>query len=1157
MADVIDDQDDQDLPQWMPDPEMGQNTDRQVGESPVPASEPAVDENPTGLRRSARVRRPAPLQTAVPPPESPVQSPSPPPTPAQALPKLERTAPNKFGVFRVYMGGSPDPPPKEPKSTRSLFERFKDNIYAPFPNATSFHLVDWFYSTGRTLSSLKFADLVNIMKGQEFDLNDVANMNPKEELERLDSDDHEASPFASLSSWKTSSVEIPMPCERCRWPSEADAPQLKIDGVQHRSLTQLIVDAFSNPRSAGFQFTPYKEFWKADPSAPPEQLIGEVYTSSAFLEEHQAILQAPRIEGDSDDIPYAIASILLWSDSTHLTSFGDASLWPIYAYFGNQSKYERCKPSKFAAHHLAYIPTIPKDFQDEYREQYGVAAATQTVTLLRRQLFHAVWKLLLDPEFMEAYKKGILVHCADGILRRLFPRFFFYSADYPEKVLVATIQYLAHSGCPGCYTAKEFFDELGTQDDDIRRDEIREDNKEYRKRIRDAREQIFEKGAGVDWKAVKDILSDRSEVPVENAFSARLSPFGFNFFSMFVPDILHDFELGVWKAVFAHLMRILHAISGDFVQELNERYRAIPPFGRNTIRRFAQNASAMKKLAGRDYEDLLQCAFPVFEDLLISSASGDQQWAPLQRSINHLIFVLCCWHALSKLRLHTTSTMKNVKRVTRALGFSARRFRRLSSRVKTKELPGEYAARNRRRARAAASGASTSDTTQNTTPRKKRLNFQTPKFHFLGHLVRAIATFGTSDNYTTQVGEQEHRRVKQFYVITNKREGYEAQIACHYRRQHLLAVIKAREQEAKMLELEVFRELEERKILGPGPTIRGSEKNFKFLADTSEPINVFSWVARHSEDPALKTFYSDLTKHLLARIRFPDSPREQEDALDTFTADDMACISILDRTIYRHRTIRFQYTTYDMQEEWDYVSPRSNTCNVMTLAYDRPEDRPHPYWYARVCGIYHATVLYRPNARAPFQKYAMPFLWVRFYGRDLEEDSPGLEGGQYQRVGFLDAHNEENHAFGFIDPAQVIRACHVIPGFRFGKTSDLLGKSVSRRAGEDEEDYRFYYVNPVADRDMFMRFTGGGPGHGQPLPYYPLKLELLYPDRAFGDDGSSTTEEEQREEYDQDDEEVDFGYQTDQDDGDLPPEGGPPPEDEEEDEFTALGFGEP
>jgi hypothetical protein len=92
---------------------------------------------------------------------------------------------------------------------------------------------------------------------------------------------------------------------------------------------------------------------------------------------------------------------------------------------------------------------------------------------------------------------------------------------------------------------------------------------------------------------------------------------------MFVPDLLHEFELGVWKAIFTHLMRVLYGAGGDLIQTLNwryvfslcilllpivkcSRYRQVPTFGRGTIRRFDSNASAMKKLAARDFEDLLQ-----------------------------------------------------------------------------------------------------------------------------------------------------------------------------------------------------------------------------------------------------------------------------------------------------------------------------------------------------------------------------------------------------------------------------------------------------------------------------------------------------------------------------------------------------------------------
>jgi hypothetical protein len=40
---------------------------------------------------------------------------------------------------------------------------------------------------------------------------------------------------------------------------------------------------------------------------------------------------------------------------------------------------------------------------------------------------------------------------------------------------------------------------------------------------------------------------------------------------MLVPDLMHEFELGVWKSVFTHLMRILFAQGSDTISELNFR----------------------------------------------------------------------------------------------------------------------------------------------------------------------------------------------------------------------------------------------------------------------------------------------------------------------------------------------------------------------------------------------------------------------------------------------------------------------------------------------------------------------------------------------------------------------------------------------------------
>jgi hypothetical protein len=52
---------------------------------------------------------------------------------------------------------------------------------------------------------------------------------------------------------------------------------------------------------------------------------------------------------------------------------------------------------------------------------------------MKRDLYHATWALLIDDEFVEAYKNGMRILFSDGITRLVFPRFLTYSADYPER----------------------------------------------------------------------------------------------------------------------------------------------------------------------------------------------------------------------------------------------------------------------------------------------------------------------------------------------------------------------------------------------------------------------------------------------------------------------------------------------------------------------------------------------------------------------------------------------------------------------------------------------------------------------------------------------------------------------------------------------------
>ena len=50
---------------------------------------------------------------------------------------------------------------------------------------------------------------------------------------------------------------------------------------------------------------------------------------------------------------------------------------------------------------------------------------------------------------------------------------------------------------------------------------------------------------------------------------------------MLVVDLMHEFEIGVWKTLFTHVVRVLYAASkpsGVLVDTLNERYLISIPF---------------------------------------------------------------------------------------------------------------------------------------------------------------------------------------------------------------------------------------------------------------------------------------------------------------------------------------------------------------------------------------------------------------------------------------------------------------------------------------------------------------------------------------------------------------------------------------------------
>jgi hypothetical protein len=131
---------------------------------------------------------------------------------------------------------------------------------------------------------------------------------------------------------------------------------------------------------------------------------------------------------------------------------------------------------------------------------------------------------------------------------------------------------------------------------------------------------------------------------------------------------------------------------------------------------------------------------------------------PHNKRIQNLLFELATWHALAKLRLHTSTTLQELGTSTTRLGILIRQFAaHTCTEFDTRKLPKELAARARRKARvqAAATGKQkgkqrADDESEAEDGNKKEYNPFTYKLHALGHYVQNIKSFGTTDNYTTQ-----------------------------------------------------------------------------------------------------------------------------------------------------------------------------------------------------------------------------------------------------------------------------------------------------------------------------------------------------------------------------------------------------------------------
>ncbi|EMD37183.1 hypothetical protein CERSUDRAFT_50942, partial [Gelatoporia subvermispora B] len=200
-------------------------------------------------------------------------------------------------------------------------------------------------------------------------------------------------------------------------------------------------------------------------------------------------------------------------------------------------------------------------------------------------------------------------------------------------------------------------------------------------------------------------------------------------------------------------------------------------------------------------------------------------------------------------------------------------------------------------------------------------------------------------------------------------------------------------------------------------------------------------------------FVPKLTDHLISRLRGIPYDGDKE----VYSNEDRLKIRFKKNRLYQHKKMRVNYTTYDMRRAQDSINPRTHG-DVMLLSCEDQEEvsDPHPYWYARVVGIYHVDVCEEVAPRQWSDSQQMDFVLVRWFGRDLKR-AGGFSARRLPRVGFM--HGDDPGAFGFLDPKLIIRNAHIILGFAGRRTDELMGPSIARQSIENDEDWDYYCVN--------------------------------------------------------------------------------------------------
>ncbi|KAF8834144.1 hypothetical protein BDN67DRAFT_985532 [Paxillus ammoniavirescens] len=243
----------------------------------------------------------------------------------------------------------------------------------------------------------------------------------------------------------------------------------------------------------------------------------------------------------------------------------------------------------------------------------------------------------------------------------------------------------------------------------------------------------------------------------------------------------------------------------------------------------------------------------------------------------------------------------------------------------------------------------------------------TTKLHALGDYVGTIKMFGTTDSYSTQIGELAHCLVKKFYGSTDKKDISKQLVKQERRHTHTRRQL-CRAQDPSESESDRL------------PT----KSHHTMSHSKANTINLANLLIDHQDDPATKDFTFKLRDHLLTCLHGHEYDGDEQHFSDA-----------------EHNNLEL--------EDIDRV-----------VVSQRLEDNvhAHPFWYACVLRAFQISVRHvGPNSKGP-SPCTMEVLWVHWLG--VEPDYQwGFKNACLPKVGFVPDMDE--NVFSFLDPSLVFQ----------------------------------------------------------------------------------------------------------------------------------------